>query len=146
MDYTTETESNSNKIITNSLTVTQHTPETLKKSTSFQDAQIGSVAQLLDVICDLEKAHQAFDKMEKEETKVIPRGSEVGVHRPYAGLLTVRNTGDGANSPESGSKISDIVDGKRQVSAGFLDTPDWDDNYDTSGEDTIDLDCYEPSQ
>lgn len=142
IDYTPDGDLGSNKVISNSLTVSNNTAETLKKSTSFQDAQLGSVAQLLDVINDLEKAHEAFDKMEKEEKKVVPRGSEVGVHRPYAGLLTAKNTTDCANSP-SASQPANSGDKRRQVSAGFLEAPDWDDNYDTSAEDTIDLDCYE---
>lgn len=41
----------------------------MRKSTSFQDAQIASVAQLLDVVCDLEKAHAAFQKMECEKER-----------------------------------------------------------------------------
>lgn len=41
----------------------------MRKSTSFQDAQIASVAQLLDVVRDLEKAHYAFQKMETERER-----------------------------------------------------------------------------
>ena len=142
VDYVPDGDFGTNKLISNSLTVSNTTTETLKKSTSFQDAQLGSVAQLLDVINDLEKAHEAFDKMEKEEKKVVPRGSEVGVHRPYAGLLTAKNTTD---SP-SASNVADIGDKRRQVSPGFLEPTDWDDNCETSADDTIDLDYYEENQ
>lgn len=42
---------------------------TLHKSTSFQDAQLASAAQLLDVIRDLERAHEAFEHMEQERAR-----------------------------------------------------------------------------
>ena len=41
----------------------------LHKSTSFQDAQLASAAQLLDVIRDLERAHEAFEHMERERAR-----------------------------------------------------------------------------
>ena len=45
---------------------TKDMPKACCKSYSVCDAEIASVAQLLDVVNDLEKAHMAFDKIEKE--------------------------------------------------------------------------------
>ena len=51
-----------------------HQHATLQHSTSFQDATIASVAQLLDVIFDLEKAHEAYAQIEREEARNSLRG------------------------------------------------------------------------
>ena len=54
----------------------------LPKSTSFQDAQIASVAQLLDVVRDLEKAHSAFEKIETERERNSLQSSMGGDSTP----------------------------------------------------------------
>ncbi|XP_077864810.1 rasGAP-activating-like protein 1 [Saccoglossus kowalevskii] len=41
----------------------------LKKSQSFHDSRMAAAATLLDVISDLERAHQAFERREKEKEK-----------------------------------------------------------------------------
>lgn len=46
----------------------EHVPD-LPRSTSFQDAQVASVAQLLDVIHDLERAHAIYERREREKAR-----------------------------------------------------------------------------
>ena len=144
-DAEQEVLSDDQKTTTDTLTVDE---SVVHKSTSFQDAQIGSVAQLLDVVLDLKKAHEVYDQMEREENKVTPQGTNLVMHRPYAGIATTAAASSGYFHSPGGTRAWKATDRHEKLSPGFLNMKDWNINSDNrlSGGDIIDLEGYDSSQ
>lgn len=54
---------------TESAAAEQEAPDARDKSFSIFDAQLGAVAQLLDIVTDLQKAHESHAQIERERRK-----------------------------------------------------------------------------
>ncbi|XP_078680430.1 rasGAP-activating-like protein 1 [Branchiostoma floridae x Branchiostoma belcheri] len=51
----------------------------IRRSRSFYDAKMAAAARLLDVIADLERVHEAFNKRERERAKGLERGRSLSM-------------------------------------------------------------------
>ncbi|XP_035690611.1 rasGAP-activating-like protein 1 [Branchiostoma floridae] len=51
----------------------------IRRSRSFYDAKMAAAARLLDVIADLERVHEAFNKRERERAKGLERGRSLSL-------------------------------------------------------------------